>query len=354
MPHRPYFSAALALALGLLSACAQTEVAPEAATSAVLAPAANSARELALAAVVAMPAADRYEVRYFEWQDEARHRMVAVKLYMPVQGQMLSGFASTNPVPLVVFSHGIGGSREGYTYLGKHWAANGIASMHLQHVGSDRTLWRGNPLSLVSRLQDAASESEAMDRARDLHFALDQLLADPVAQRVDASRIAAAGHSYGANTTLLVAGARVTRDGKALDFSDPRIRAAVILSAPPFYGEADTAGILQNVHIPTLHITAQDDDIRIPGYYSGVNDRRAVFAATGSADKTLVVFKAGSHSMFTDRLGTGGAVWNPQVKTATRDLSLTFLRSVFDGNTTAFEPEVARHQALYQDVSRRH
>lgn len=354
MHHRIYSSAALAFALGLLSACAQNEVAPEAVASAALAPAATSARESALAAVVAMPAADRYEVRYFEWHDEARQRPVAVKLYMPAQGRAETGTANVNPTPLVVFSHGIGGSREGYTYLGKHWAANGVASMHLQHVGSDRTLWRGNPLTLVSRLQDAASESEAMDRARDLRYALDQLLADPVAQRVDVSRIAAAGHSYGANTTLLVAGARVTRDGKVLDFSDPRVRAAVILSAPPFYGEADTAGILQNVHIPTLHITAQDDDIRIPGYYSGVDDRRAVFAATGSADKTLVVFKAGSHSMFTDRLGTGGAAWNPQVKAATRDLSLTFLRSVFDGNTTAFEPEVARHQALYQDVSRRH
>lgn len=341
MPTRLFSATSLALVIALLSACAQPG------TFAAAAPGVPSAREAALAVALPMPGADRYEARYFEWQDEARQRQVNVKVYLPTA-------QAQGPVPLVVFSHGIGGSREGYTYLGKHWAANGIASMHLQHVGSDRTLWRGNPLTLVSRLQDAASESEAMDRARDLHFALDQLLADPVAQRVDASRIAAAGHSYGANTTLLVAGARVTRDGKALDFSDPRIRAAVILSAPPFYGEADTAGILQNVHIPTLHITAQDDDIRIPGYYSGVNDRRAVFAATGSADKTLVVFKAGSHSMFTDRLGTGGAVWNPQVKTATRDLSLTFLRSVFDGNTTAFEPEVARHQALYQDVSRRH
>ncbi len=341
MPTRLLSTTTLALAIGLLSACAQPG------NFAVAESGIPSAREVALAAVLPMPGADRYEARYFEWQDEARRRQVNVKVYLPTaQGQ--------GPVPLVVFSHGIGGSREGYTYLGKHWAANGIASMHLQHVGSDRSLWRGNPLTLVSRLQDAASESEAMDRARDLRFALDQLLADPVAQRVDAGRIAAAGHSYGANTTLLVAGARVTRDGKALDFSDPRIRAAVILSAPPFYGEADTAGILQNVHIPTLHITAQDDDIRIPGYYSGVDDRRAVFAATGSADKTLVVFKAGSHSMFTDRLGTGGAVWNPQVKAATRDLSLGFLRSVFDGNTRAFEPEVARHQALYQDFNWHH
>jgi hypothetical protein len=28
--------------------------------------------------------------------------------------------------------------------------------------------------------------------------------------------------------------------------------------------------------------------------------------------------------MFTDRLGTGGAQWNPQVKAATRELALDF------------------------------
>jgi hypothetical protein len=100
--------------------------------------------------------------------------------------------------------------------------------------------------------------------------------------------------------------------------------------------------------VPTLHITSTADDIRIPGYYSGVDDRTAVFASTGSARKALAVFKDGSHSMFTDRLGTGGAQWNPQVKAATRELSLDFLRSVFEGQPAGFKPAAARHQALLQ------
>lgn len=339
MMNRRIPSALVLLALGLLTACAQSGT-PQFADAA-----SPSTRELALAAALPMPAASRYDTRYFEWQDDARQRPVAAKLYLPS--------AATGPVPLVVFSHGIGGSREGYTYLGKYWAANGIATLHLQHAGSDRGLWRGNPLTLVSRLQGAASEVEATDRARDLRFALDQVLADPVAAHIDPERIAAAGHSYGANTTLLVSGARVARDGQALDFSDTRIRAAIVLSAPPFYGEPDLDAILQGVRIPTLHITAQDDDIRIPGFYSGVDDRRAVFASTGSLHKALVVFKQGSHSIFTDRLGTGGAALNPQVKEATRALALTFLRSVFDPGAGALEPEVARYQPLLQDYASR-
>jgi predicted dienelactone hydrolase len=338
-PRRYLLLAALAGAAAL-AACAQ----PGAAS---LAPAvATASREAVLAAALPMPAAGQYESLYLQWQDTARERMVPAKLYLPSR--------SGGPVPLVVFSHGIGGSREGYTYLGKYWAANGYASLHLQHTGSDRNLWAGNPLALVTRLQGAAQEAEAMNRARDVSFALDRVLAGELAARIDPLRIAAAGHSYGANTTLLAAGAQVVRDGRAMDLADARIRAAVVISAPPFYGEADPQAILSHVRVPTLHITSTADDIRIPGYYSGVDDRTAVFASTGSARKALAVFKDGSHSMFTDRLGTGGAALNPQVKAATRELALDFLRSVFDGQPGGFEPSASRHQALLQRFEHRY
>ncbi len=335
--HRSLLLATALAATAVLAACAQAGSAP---------PGAMAGREAVLAAALPMPQASLYESHYVEWQDAARQRTVPAKLYLPARAD--------GPVPLVVFSHGLGGSHEGYTYLGKYWAANGYASLHLQHTGSDRNLWAGNPLELVTRLQGAAQEAEAMNRARDVSFALDCVLAGELAARIDPLRIAAAGHSYGANTALLAAGAQVVRAGRPMDFADARIRAAVVISAPPFYGEADPQAILSHVRVPTLHITSAADDIRIPGYYSGVDDRTAVFASTGSARKALAVFKDGSHSMFTDRLGTGGAQWNPQVKAATRELALDFLRSVFDGQPGAFEPAAARHQALLQRFESRY
>jgi predicted dienelactone hydrolase len=211
-----------------------------------------------------------------------------------------------------------------------------MASLHLQHVGSDRSLWAGNPVSLVLRLQDAAQEREALERVKDLRFALDRLLADEnFGKRVDRRRIAAAGHSYGANTVMLAAGATVQRDGRALELRDPRVRAAVLLSAPPFYGEADPKAVLKSITLPTLHVTATEDVIRIPGYYSPVSDRVAIFDAVGSPVKALAVFEGGSHSIFTNRAGTGGAQLNPKVKAATRELALAFLRRVFDGRDEA-------------------
>ena len=275
-----------------------------------------------------------------DWTDESRQRAVPVRLYWPAG-------TNTKPVPLVVFSHGIGGSRLGYSYLGEYFASQGMASLHLQHVGSDRSLWGGNPLSLVGRLQGAAQEREALERVKDLSFALDQLLAHhEFGGRIDRARIAAAGHSYGANTVMLASGASVLRDGRRLSVRDPRIKAAVLLSAPPFYGEEDTRAILQSVTLPTLHVTATEDIIRIPGYYSPASDRVAVYEAVGSPIKALAVFEGGSHGIFTSRGGSGGAALNPRVKSATRELALAFLQRVFEGNSEALARWPETYRAL--------
>lgn len=286
-----------------------------------------------------------YSVQEFDWRDATRQREVPVRLYLPLAA------TAGHPVPLVVFSHGIGGSRRGYSYLGQHWASQGYASLHLQHVGSDRSLWAGNPLALPGRLQAAAQETEATARVRDLSFALDQLLASPLAARIDARRIVAAGHSYGANTTLLAVGARVERDGQPLNLRDPRLKAAIVISAPPFYGEATPERILGAIQVPSLHITATEDIIHVPGYFSPAADRVAVYEATGGPTKTLAVFEGGSHSIFTDRGGTGGVALNPQVKAATQALSMAFLGSVFNGDSAGLRAWAQRYAGLLARTS---
>ena len=300
----------------------------------------------AVAAVPKSSAQDSISVANFEWKDVARNRDVPVRLYLPDIAA-----TSTAPVPLIVFSHGLGGSRNGYQYLGRFWASQGYASLHVQHIGSDNSLWRGNPLGLTMRLASAAQDSEAMARAKDVSFALTELLALPnMAGRLDANRIVAAGHSYGANTTMLLVGAAVPRKTDAgnemLNLRDPRIKAAMLLSAPPFYGYGNPAAILGAIALPTLHITATGDEIMVPGYGSGFEDRVNVFNAMGDARKTLVVFTGGSHSIFTDRSNTGGAELNPKVKAATQALSLAFLKQTFGGEANA----VADWQPKFADL----
>ena len=294
------------------------------------------------------PAAVLFNTEDMDWQDAARQRAVPTRLYWPADAEANAEVKRRAGVPLIVFSHGIGGSRRGYSYLGAYWASRGYASLHVQHVGSDRSVWLGNPFGLVGRLQDAAKESEALNRVADMRFALDQVLLGARGDQIDQTRLIAAGHSYGANTVMLLSGAQVVRRGAVMDqLRDPRFKAAIIISAPPFYGETErTAEILKPITIPTLHITSTEDVIVIPGYHSGVQDRIAVFDATGSASKSLVVFAGGSHSMFTDRAGTGGVTLNPLVKTATKEVALAFLNQVFDGKSESLQQWGERHQAI--------
>ena len=314
-----------AIGLGCASAQAPDPPAPPVATLASPAPEALEVD------------ASRFTTQRFDWFDSQRQRRVPAKLYLPAIQ------AGAGSLPLVVFSHGIGGSRDGYSYLGQYFAAHGYGSLHVQHVGSDRELWFGNPLTLTTRLGDAAQSAEALNRVLDVRFALDEMLRAEQGTLFDRQRITAAGHSYGANTTMLITGAQAQAQGNEVPLRDPRISAAILISAPPFYGLGDPGTIVSNINVPTLHITATEDVIQIPGYVSGVQDRISIFNAMGNGGKggnmpkVLAVFKGGSHSIFTDRAGTGGRQLNPRVKIATRQLALAFLNALPASNYQAVD-----------------
>ena len=285
---------------------------------------------------LAPPALPGISVQDFQWRDTARERDVPARLYRP------AALPAGARAPLVVFSHGLGGSRLGYSHLGRHWASQGFASLHLQHPGSDRAVWTSGLFNILANLQAAAAEGNAIARARDVSFGITRVLTEPsVADGIDAENIAVAGHSYGANTALLIAGAQVQRqvDGvsRTLDLRDPRVKAAVLLSSPPFYREGDLHAILRGVAIPTLHVTGTLDVIRIPGYRSEPADRIAVFDAMPSgptaAPKLLAVFAGATHSIFTDRIDAAGPDLNRVVKAATRELSTRFLDASLRGQS---------------------
>ncbi len=272
----------------------------------------------------------QYKSLDFNWKDDERQREIPARLYWPEHA------SAEKPVPLVVFSHGLGGSQLGYSYLGRHWASLGIASLHVRHAGSDRGVWTANVFTLFSNLQDAASEKNAIARAKDVSFAITRVLQEPVhAKAINPDAIAVAGHSYGANTAMLIGGAAVLREKGRVSYRDERVKALVLISAPPFTGEGDMAQILSEVKVPTLHVTGTEDVIRVPGYRSDYSDRLAVYDAQSSkAAKALTVFKGATHSIFTDRIDRAGFDLNEKVKRATKEISGLFLRSVLVGDSS--------------------
>ena len=149
------------------------------------------------------PAPMLCETASYEWQDKARQREVPVKLYFPKSGD--------GPFPVIIFSHGLGGSRDGYEYLGRQWASHGYVSVHLQHKGSDTAVWKGQAKPMEAMRQSLKDLRNSINRPLDVRFAIDQMEKmnrdkGPLHGRLDLNIIGMAGHSFGAWTTLAVIG----------------------------------------------------------------------------------------------------------------------------------------------------
>lgn len=284
---------------------------------------------------------DLIQSEELEWFDNSRARAVPVLYYAPKQR------LSTDKLPLIVFSHGLGGSRDRYAYLGKYWASQGFASLHVQHVGSDRQVWRGSRLTLPFRLMAAAGDEEALARVADVKFALSTLLESDFAAAIDQSKLVMAGHSYGANTSMLLVGAKVERSNSLPPLRDPRFSAALLISAPPFYDGEPLAKVLSSVTVPTLHITNTMDEIEVPGYHSAPSDRIDLYRAMGSSYKVLAVFHGGNHNIFSGRRQKPELNLQAQVlQAATQSLSGAFLQGLFLQDKSLLQQWQLQHQAL--------
>ncbi|MGI5247445.1 alpha/beta hydrolase family protein [Dactylosporangium sp. CA-139066] len=109
--------------------------------------------------------------------------------------------------PAVIFSHGLNGAPEEFAPLLKTWAQAGFVVIAPAYPNTTR----GAP---------SFDLYDVLNQPADASFVLGQVLGGPVGQHIDAHRLAAAGHSAGAITTVgLFTAAR-----------DPRLRAGVILA----------------------------------------------------------------------------------------------------------------------------
>ena len=102
------------------------------------------------------------------WVDVTRKREVPVKVRWP------DNALHTGPRPVLLFSHGLGGSREGGHVWGAAWASAGFVVLHLQHPGSDFPAVRAVASSFADKsgLRAAAGPEQLLARLRDVGFAL--------------------------------------------------------------------------------------------------------------------------------------------------------------------------------------
>jgi len=98
--------------------------------------------------------------------------------------------------PMIVLSHGTGGSALQMAWLGTVLAAHGYIAVAVNHPGNNAT-------------EDYTAQGFLTwwERARDLSVAIDSMLADPMfGAHIDASRIGAAGFSLGGYAMIEIAG----------------------------------------------------------------------------------------------------------------------------------------------------
>lgn len=232
-----------------------------------------------------------------EWTDPKRDRIIPVKIYYP------QDLSEKNPLPVVLYSHGLGGSREVAKPILSRWAEKSYVVIAVQHPGSDASVWQGKADGLA-RLISAANAQQLFNRVQDIHFVLDHLHdlnsadAHVLRGKMDLSRIAMSGHSFGAYTTLAVAGQSRQIGNKMFSAADPRITCAIAMSPSP---PADkNPHSFETIRIPVFHMTGTKDTSPIQPDLKP-QDRTLPYQQTPSSNQYLLVLKDGDHMMFTGR-----------------------------------------------------
>jgi predicted dienelactone hydrolase len=230
----------------------------------------------------------------FVVRDEGRQRDIPLRVYLP---------AAAGKAPVVLFSHGLGGSRENSPYLGQHWGARGLVVVYLQHPGSDEDVWKDRPRAeRLAALQREASVENFRLRVQDVKAVLDQLerwnesSGHPLAGRLDLARAGMSGHSFGAVTTQAVSGESYPLVGTR--FTDGRIRAALAMS-PSVPRQGDPAEAFGKVEIPWMLMTGTSDVAPIGN--ADVASRLRVFPSLPAGGKYELVLADAEHSAFGDR-----------------------------------------------------
>jgi dienelactone hydrolase len=219
----------------------------------------------------------------------------------------------TGPCPVIVFSHGLGGSREGYWLLTEEWASAGFTVIQPSHPGSDTaTLKEAGLLGAKDAMRAAVADPAVLTGRPRLMSRLIDLLPEIRAKlpewngAFDAARIGVAGHSFGAWTTQAVAGVRFAVPGHPESFADPRPRAFIAMS-PNGPSPLQPPGAWDAATRPMLLMTGTED--RMPSFLQrGAEDRgpewrQKAFTALPPGDKFLAVIDGGHHCAFSNGQG---------------------------------------------------
>lgn len=222
------------------------------------------------------PITATYSTRHFQ-TGQPRQRTVTADLYRPLD---------RSPAPVIVMSHGLGGSRKSDAFLAHHLTSHGFAVLMVQHPGSDRKQTQALFQGKSPHLFDI---NAFIDRPLDITAVLNNLETQNHARlqgRLDLQNVGVVGHSFGGYTALALAGAELNfaqldHDCKTQSFllnpslllqcralklprknyqlKDHRVKA--ILLTDPVNASIFGASGLQSINIPVLWSAGSADRV---------------------------------------------------------------------------------------------
>ncbi len=267
------------------------------------------------------------------WKDAARNREVPVRIFTPSVKEEAAGSGAgrgkPGKFPVIVFSHGLGGSRNVGAYITEHLTSHGYIVIAPTHHGSDTDAVRKQVRERVrdrlrpggakpdkdeqmNFLKESTSDPDNLrNRPLDISFVLDSIAKDEKLRPIaDLEHVGVGGHSFGAYTAFAVAGMTVDvaeakggeggKAEKARSFRDPRVKAAVAMSPQGSGAMGITRSSWDKLAVPVLSLTGTKD------YGQGQRAaawRREAFDTTKGVDAMLVVIRDAAHMTFSDNAG---------------------------------------------------
>ncbi len=256
-----------------------------------------------------VPEAGPFEIELVErtLRDEARTKDLPLVVVYPEAGE--------GPFPVIIFSHGAGGSGRFVTPLPRFWASHGyvcIAPTHAESLSLRLQTGQGQNEDDPNPVEMALNSPELWaDRTRDISFVIDSLgkLAEEIPGlkgRIDPEKIGVGGHSLGAFTTQLIGGVTIKPRGEkeSKSFADDRAQAFLLLSGQGTGQMGLNERSWDNFQRPLMGITGTLD--RGAGG-QGHDWRGEPFQYAPEGDKYHIVIEGAHHGSFTGRTAEQGA-----------------------------------------------
>ncbi|MBX9772356.1 MAG: hypothetical protein K2X29_13345 [Candidatus Obscuribacterales bacterium] len=233
----------------------------------------------------------------FVLHDKQRNKDLHVRVTYPTE---------EGKFPVIIFSHGAGGSKDGYKYLIGYWVKKGFVCIQPSHADAITSTANKEKLfqDLMSTLKALPVDySGWANRVADIKLILGSLstIQASIPAAMDTSHVGLGGHSYGAFTSMLLGGASVPKiaAGKVRTPYDGRIAAILVMSPqgikrrPRDFG-FDDKNSWKGIHGPAMFMTGSLDQTG----WTMPKDRRVPYLDSPQGNKYFVEIKGANHLTF--------------------------------------------------------